>query len=486
MNLTDEQEACAESFLTGQPLVIQALAGTGKTTTLDVMARLSTQRGRYVAYNKAIVTEAQAKFPNNVACSTMHSMAFGPYRSHAHRLATPRMRGWQLAKMLGIDGLDLGEKRLSAPWCAGAVMRAMKAFRESDDLEPSRAHIGFVQGLDVAGDPPPPATGAEAAGSSDPTPDPPPPSRPNHEALCDHLEPWLAKAWADLASPTGQLPFSHDDYFKLWQLADPFVPADFLMVDEAQDLSPVQVAAIRHQSHAQVILVGDSHQTIYGWRGCVDALLRFPEAATRYLTGSFRFGAPVADLANRVLSNLDAEIELVGLGGPSRIGHLSRPDAIVARSNGGVVAAVMEALSDGRAPVILGGAGQLIAWVAGAKALQEGRPTDHPDLGCFGTWHDVQQFVLEDPQGDDLALMVRLVDRFGARELLAVLEAADRRPHHDVVVTTAHKAKGREWPNVQLRSDFVRAHMTPEEWRCTYVAVTRARAVLDPGDLEVA
>ncbi|WP_216917389.1 UvrD-helicase domain-containing protein, partial [Nocardia noduli] len=63
----------------------------------------------------------------------------------------------------------------------------------------------------------------------------------------------------------------------------------------------------------------------------------------------------------------------------------------------------------------------------------------------------------------------------------------------DVIVSTAHKAKGLEWDRVRIGDDFrgptehpVTGKLilpAPEELRLAYVAVTRARTVLDPGSL---
>jgi superfamily I DNA/RNA helicase len=49
-----------------------------------------------------------------------------------------------------------------------------------------------------------------------------------------------------------------------------------------------------------------------------------------------------------------------------------------------------------------------------------------------------------------------------------------------VIVSTAHKAKGREWDSVRLASDFASACLgkhpdAPSEVRLFYVAMTRAK-----------
>jgi superfamily I DNA/RNA helicase len=52
-----------------------------------------------------------------------------------------------------------------------------------------------------------------------------------------------------------------------------------------------------------------------------------------------------------------------------------------------------------------------------------------------------------------------------------------------VVISTAHKAKGREWRSVKLLEDFVRPDspqkFDPSEVRLLYVALTRPKERLD-------
>ena len=71
---TDEQLASLDMAMTGQSFKIVAYAGAGKTTTLRLISENLRGRGLYLAFNKAIATEAQGKFPPNVRCQTFHSL----------------------------------------------------------------------------------------------------------------------------------------------------------------------------------------------------------------------------------------------------------------------------------------------------------------------------------------------------------------------------------------------------------------------------
>lgn len=53
------------------------VAGTGKTTTLVKFAEQRPHlRFLYVAFNKSVAREAQRRFPSNVDCKTVHSLAY--------------------------------------------------------------------------------------------------------------------------------------------------------------------------------------------------------------------------------------------------------------------------------------------------------------------------------------------------------------------------------------------------------------------------
>ena len=81
-------------------------------------------------------------------------------------------------------------------------------------------------------------------------------------------------------------------------------------------------------------------------------------------------------------------------------------------------------------------------------------------------------------------LFVRLVEKHGERVLIRVLESTvASEDKADLITTTAHKAKGREWDTVGLTNDFLlaRNNQPPDESeiRLFYVAMTRARKAVD-------
>ena len=462
--LTGEQEDALAKFSEGESLAIKAGAGTGKTSTLLALAQSTTRRGQYIAFNKAIVAESRAKFPANVTCSTAHSLAYvNATPAMKRRLKdSRRMRSEEIAARLGIApiGFDhagvTGEaKVLSAGFLAGLVMRAITNFCQSADDVPVARHVPLIEGLDAPGE------------------------YTLNNLVSRKLLPIIRVAWDDLMRDNGHLPFRHDHYLKAWQLSGPRIEADFILFDEAQDANPVMVAIVAAQTHAQLVWVGDSNQQIYSFTGAVNALEDVPADRQAFLTQSFRFGPRVAEVANEILDRLDADLRVQGWAEiASRVTEVAQPDAILCRTNAAAVRNVMTAQATGLRAHLVGGGDQVVRFAKAARDLMNGRGTDHVDLACFGTWGEVQTYVAEDEQGGELQLLVKLVDEFGVDTILQALDNMIREDAADIVVSTAHKSKGREWDTVQLAGDFP-DDPKGEELRLLYVAVTRAKLVLD-------
>jgi superfamily I DNA/RNA helicase len=467
---TGEQQAIIDAYQTHANLVIEAGAGTGKTSTLRLLAACTPRRrGLYVAYNKAIATDAKRSFPASVTCATAHSLAFRAVgRRFAHRLNGPRMPARQTARELGITRpLPVRNAGLLAPQqVARLVMETITRFCHSDTTQVEPWHVPKSPGLDD------PASVA---------------------VLKEALVPLARPAWADLSDPEGRLRFTHDCYLKLWQLSDPRLAADYLLLDEAQDANSVVAAIVDRQTHAQRILVGDHCQAIYGWRGAIDAMSRFQAEQRLCLSQSFRFGPAIAAEANKWLQLLDAPLRLRGFGRiASTVGPLALPDAVLCRTNAEAVRQLLVAADAGRRVALVGGGSEIRRLAEAAISLRVGAGTDHPELFAFRTWGEVQEYVEQDASGSDLKVFVQLIDTYGPEVVIDIIDRLSPEQAAEVVVSTAHKAKGRDWPTVRIASDFPeprRSHngqpteVPRADAMLAYVAVTRARCTLDPQGL---
>lgn len=91
MKPTTEQQAIIAAARSGSNLVIQAGAGTGKTSTLRMVAGELRRPSLYIAYNRSIAQEAAGSFPKHVESRTAHSLAMRAVGwRYRHRLSGGR------------------------------------------------------------------------------------------------------------------------------------------------------------------------------------------------------------------------------------------------------------------------------------------------------------------------------------------------------------------------------------------------------------
>jgi hypothetical protein len=473
---TDEQAAILDAYRAGGNLVVEALAGTGKTTTLKMLAALNPARpGTYLVFNKASQTEAAGQFPSRVNVTTAHSLAYRAVgHAYAHRLPSAAARSGSkrvparvTAQRLRIAPAQIGLHMSKPEQLVRLAEATVAQFCQSDsqtirrDHLPEHArHLGPMQDVAAA------------------------------------VLPIAQKVWSDLLSPGGECYFTHDHYLKIWQLGNPRLPVDYIMFDEAQDANPVIAAVVAAQIDTQRIYVGDRNQQLYAWRGAVDALdtldgVRLP------LTRSFRFGPVIAEQANYWLGRLGSDLQVVGAGPyEGRIGiDAAMPDVYLCRGNGTAIELVLSLQGRGLrvalAPGDRSAGADIRTFAFAALDLQAGRGTDHFELSAFRTWSELLEYVEEETGTSDLKRMVNIVNRVGASRVIDAIKQLRLRADSDVMVSTAHKAKGLEWDRVQVADDFA-VPVTPEgepavpdpaELMLAYVTVTRAKRELDPGSL---
>lgn len=456
---TTEQAAIIAAAATGKNLVIQAGAGTGKTSTLRMVAsELSGSSVLYVAYNRTIAKEAAASFPAGVTCRTAHSLAFATEgRRFAHRLNAPRDLPARRAAVLGTMWLELGPHLSVSPvQMARIAVDTVTRFCYSADDEIDLCHVPAQTGIIGA----------------------------NHDALAETVVPFARRAWADINDVDGVLKFQHDHYLKIWALTGPHLSADVVMLDEGQDTNPVVAQVVQSQTHAQRIAVGDSCQQLYAWRGASDALDNWDADECLYLSQSWRFGPAIAQEANRWLAHIGTALHLSG--NPriaSSLTEMPTPKAVLCRTNAESIMEVLRILGRGQRAALAGGGVEIKRLAEAADDLQNGRRTNHPELCVFETWSAVQEYVDNDRGGQDLKPFVALIDSHGADTVLSAVDALSEEDRADTVVSTAHKAKGREWQSVRIAEDFPEPNPGEEIPKTlamlAYVAVTRARRELD-------
>lgn len=170
---TDEQDHAIDTFRAGHHLVLQAGAGTGKTSTLGLLAACTQLCGRYLAFNKDIARDAAARFPRTVACKTAHATAYAVVgHRYTSRLNSPRQPAWKTGRALDITRAGRRWRSRNQPQSAlpHRVAHRDPILRRPHPCPPPRAHL---RGLNAGA----------------------------HAQLADVALPFAAKAWTDLHNP---------------------------------------------------------------------------------------------------------------------------------------------------------------------------------------------------------------------------------------------------------------------------------------------
>ena len=272
MELTAEQQAIIRS---SGNIKINAVAGSGKTTTIIEYAQARPGKARilYLAFNRSVKLEAQKKFADrgldNVKVETAHSLA---YRHMVHksnyRVRNQGYKTHEIAELMGLKGK--GEKHAKYI-IANHINKFIAYFCNSEKYK-----VQDLNYLDVVWD--------NKARSFVNT---------HYDYIENKTRQFLARM------DKGEIEITHDFYLKKFQLAGPGLDFDYILFDEGQDASPAMLDVFLKQSAVKVI-VGDTHQQIYGWRHAVNSLEKV-DFKTFHLSTSFRFSQDVADLATEVL-----------------------------------------------------------------------------------------------------------------------------------------------------------------------------------------
>ncbi len=477
---TAEQEAIVDASVRGESFAVTAFAGAGKTSTLIEIAKENPgKRILYLAFNKSIATEAQEKFAGadalNVEVRTAHSIAYGSLpRSERSRLTTGT---WELkmalkprlaADIAQIAVAEHGrEKRRDAEYLYG-VVSTLTRFMNSAEQRIDDRHV---------------------------------PSHyrdPEHAFNVDAIVEMASDAWGEMARDGGNLPILHDTYLKTWQLGRPRLKHDLILFDECQDASPVMLSIVEQQKTAQKIYVGDPHQAIYAWRGAMNAIESL-DLPMYPLSQSWRFGQVIADQANRILETKGETRPIIGA--PLREGEEPgrivvggvEPNVVLARTNVGLVGEALAQIEAGRSVGVVGGVDEVARKMIGAYELMT---TNTTKVGFYKGFDDYEELLAasETDEGAQFKPFIRMLDIYGEQ---VPLIAASLRVNcvdvakADVTLCTAHKFKGSEADIVRLGDDFRefckvddrtgKVEYDTAEANLVYVAVTRARKVLDLG-----
>ncbi len=436
MRLTAEQQ---EIVYCDSPLIyVSARAGTGKTTTLAAFVRArKADSFLYIVYNNSIRDEALGKFPESTTISTIHALAYKDFGAQFKEKLCSSLKIEDIFRLEYFKEKTMEDKKEVV--IANNIIKLINEYCNSDrDLISDITDIPLLISL-----------GNEY--------------------------------WNKMIDPNNDFSTTHDTYLKLYQLSKPILPFSYILVDEAQDSNEVMLDIINRQD-CKKVFVGDPHQKIYGFRGAI-SVFNTDEGEHLFLTESFRFGNEIASVANLLLSELKNEKNLI-LGSDSRDSIVGKIDksiqyTIITRTNARLIDIAIEHVIDGKKIYINGGDG-LFKGMLEAFYLFSGQ-TEKITNNNLKTMKNYNHFKESSKvtKSQEAMLQIYLIDKYG-KSLIKWLELLKNnitgKKTADIILTTAHKAKGLEFVSVLLADDFnkIDKDISEEEVNLIYVAVTRA------------
>jgi F-box protein 18 (helicase) len=425
MKLTEQQQIIANASLRdGEMLKCVAYAGTGKTSTFVEFARANPEQSMlYLAFNKSVEVEAKTKFPGNVRPKTVHALAWASKGRDYQNIAS-NVRFFHVTKRLKID-----------VYAATLVCQTLDNWLNSADMEFMPKHA---------------APDVQAKFKND---------------MTQHLLKCAGTIWNDMVNEAPPFQMTHSGYLKLYQLSKPRLSHDVILLDEAQDTNPVTFDIVQRQREhgVRILLAGDPYQQIYSWRGAVDAMST-QDCRALYLTQSFRFGNNVASVANKLLDTFFHEkIPVIGNGKPDALVPEMPKDekyTVICRTNVELFTQAVTHVSARMNICVIGEQG-FNTWISGLRdvyAIYTGKLSEVKDrsLSWFREYKDFKKFAIE-RMDMELLSKISIVEKYQSalpRHIDTVVAMNVSESFAQVVLVTAHKAKGLEWDNVILANDF--------------------------------
>ncbi|MDD6317274.1 MAG: UvrD-helicase domain-containing protein [Succinatimonas hippei] len=436
-------------------LKIDACAGSGKTATLVAIANACPDKKfLYLAFNKAIVTEASNKFPGNVKAVTVNALAYHWFVGHYGRKPLASLSPYDVKNMTNLPWKDVGK-----------VIAAYKAYCNS----------------------------ARSALTEESIKDP----------VYD-TDRYVFQILSEIMK--GVLPVTHEFYLKMYQLRDKFPELrryDAILLDEAQDTNDVTFSIFKRFPGLK-ILVGDSHQGIYGFRGAVNQL-RFYEADVNLpLSVSFRCCQQAVDRANFFINLYAEDRETTKPMTSAADDHKLGTMAMLSRTNAELISVISKIRSSDRNDFrLVRSADEVFAPAEAVYAYRNGERVsgEYGWIGKFKSIPEFDEFVNSDACPADIFSANRLVNKVKS-ELFFIKRQAEMIENNEdgyVYLSTAHSSKGLEFDDVMILPDFCplfisaermadkdleeKQKLSPQDFQqevnLLYTAITRSHLALD-------
>jgi DNA helicase II / ATP-dependent DNA helicase PcrA len=462
---TPEQQAVIDAALASEDnLIISALAGAAKTSTLVMIAQaLKNKSILCLAFNKKIALEMAERLPPNCQAMTLNSLGH---------------RAWA----------DATGKRL--------ILDTKKSYNILNNLCTELTGSRKEEAFDLFADTLKAIDSAKTAGYI------PSGVYPGAKALMrdEELFAWLDDAPTLLQEElirkatlkSIELAYSGTIDFNDQILMPTVFPAMFpsfpvVMVDEAQDLSALNHATLRKMAKRRLIAVGDPCQAIYGFRGAhEDSMALLADTFKMKPLGlSISFRCPRKVVAEALWRAPHMRYPEWAIEGEVRTltewdaDTIPETAAIICRNNSPLFSCAIKLLKNGRYPQIVGNdIGKYLLKVM--RKFGKDTLSKADTLKAIEDWSIARKTKSRSPEKvDDQAACLRIFCEQGETlgDGIAYAEHLFN-SQGPIMLMTGHKSKGLEFDNVfVLNRDLIRTDEGQEK-NLLYVIQTRSKKTL--------
>ena len=454
---TDEQASILSlAASTDANLMLNALAGAGKTSTLEMIEKVVPKKPiLYLCFNKKIADDASKRMASTTTVRTFNSLG--------HRI-------W---------AASLGSKRITLD-----PRKSQNLFKGIIDETPRRdqgplwdSYWNVIHGVGLA----------KALGYIPEGKYPGAKRLISQSAFHSSLEETPDDLTADLidavlfrsiqAAYAGNIDYN-DQVYMPGLFGGTFPRFPLVLVDEAQDLNPVNHALLTKLIKHRAIFVGDPWQSIYGFRGAVQSgMAHLAKAFTTTpadLSVSFRCPQAVVEAARWRVPHFKWIKEGGHVESLTELDSSYIPDdsAIICRNNAPLFRVAMGLLISGRSVSVAGSD-------IGPKLIGIMKKLGPEDMGTTSLLAAIVDWEAEkvdkgSTTAPDLAECMRVFASHGSSLSTAIRYAEHLFAQKGTIrLMTIHKAKGLEFPTVYFLDPFL-CRDDEQDLNCRYVAQTRS------------
>jgi hypothetical protein len=462
-----ENIKCAYTDTTDN-LIISACPGAGKTTNIDRLWSMDDKPTLYVVFAKHNQLEAQAKLPRkeNSVALTLNSLGARAIYNHFGRLQLNERKVLDIIRKHYPIRTNEGREE---QYMLSKIVGVVKCI-DTDNMFSQQMYDAIVDTYDLD--------------------------------VKDNLYNKAAHVLELSDNETRQVDYA--DQLRFPVIYDLSMPAYHnVLGDEVQDFNPIQTELIARIEAERYVLVGDKHQSIYGFRGAMNNAMSVLKEQFNCvelpLSITYRCAKSIVGEAHRIYPDIEAWDEspqgVVRDYNPSHAEQYTAQDIILCRTNRPLIQLAYELLANGTPCHVRG------------RDIGDGLVKLIERQGCFtvreliGRLNEEYEVEMEKARvREDESKQQRLHDRYTSALLFCNRTKLDKPPRAVVnainmlfdqgrgtCLSTVHKAKGLEAERAFLLeskmfdtfTSRVSQHWQKEQERnIKYVAITRAKREL--------